>query len=161
MAASSRPRSPAQQQAVTQIRSYLRAGLSQRQTARITGYSRRTIRDIAAGRRGVSPAGAVRVTQSARELSASADLLVDGKLVHFDYMTDAEKAVAHRYDYEVGRARESGDYTRVGKALKKKNRKIRGQYLEADPKVLQEMDETGDLADIFIGPTPSVEAVAA
>jgi hypothetical protein len=157
----SRPRSNAQEQAVAQIRSYLRAGLSQRQTARIAGYSRRTIRDIAAGRRGVSSVGAVRVAQSARKLSGSADLIVGGKLVHFDYLTDAEKVVAHRYDYELRRASETGDYTRVGKNLKKKDRKIRGHYLDADPKVLQEMDETGDLADIFIGPTPSVEAVAA
>jgi hypothetical protein len=159
--AASRARSTAQEQAIAQIRSYLRAGLSQRQTARITGYSRRTIRDIAAGRRGVSSAGAVRVTQSVRELSASADLPVDGKLVHFDYLTDAEKVVAHRYDYERRRASETGDYTRVGKNLKRKDRKIRGRYLEADPKVLQEMDETGDLADIFVGPTPTVEVLAA
>jgi transcriptional regulator with XRE-family HTH domain len=116
--AASRPRSPAQQRAITQVRSYLRAGLSQRQTARITGYSRRTIRDIAAGRRGVSSVGAVRVAQSARELSGSADLPIDGKLVHFDYLTDAEKVAVHRYDYEVRRASETGDYTRVGKKLR-------------------------------------------
>jgi hypothetical protein len=119
------------------------------------------VRDILSGRRGVSPASAVRVAQNARELSGSSDLIVDGKLVHFDYLTDAEKAVAHRYDYEMRLAREAGDYTRVGKNLKRKDRKIRGRYLEADPKVLQEMDETGDLADIFIGPTPSAEALAA
>ena len=159
--AASRPRSTAQEQGIAQIRLYLRAGLSQRQTARITEYSRRTIRDIAAGRRGISSIGAVRVAQSARELSGSADLIVDGKLVHFDYLTDAEKVVAHKYDYEMRRASETGDYTRVGKNLKRKDRKIRGQYLEADPKVLQEMDDTGDLADIFVGPTSTVKILAA
>ena len=105
------------------------------------------------GRRGVSAAGAARAAQSARELSGSADLVVDGKIVHFDYMTDGEKAVAHRYDYEVRKARETGDYTQVARNLKKKDRKIRGQYLDADPEALGEMDETGDLADIFVGPT--------
>jgi transcriptional regulator with XRE-family HTH domain len=153
VAAPSRPRSVAQEQAVEQIRSFSRAGLSQRQISRITGYSRRGVRDILSGRRGVSAAGAIRVAQSGRELSGSADLIINGKLVHFDYMTAAEKAVTHRWDYEVRKARETGDYTQIAKNLKKKDRKIRGRYLDADPKALREMDETGDLAEIFVGPT--------
>ena len=103
MAAPSRPRSVAHEQAIEQIRSFSRARLSQAQIARITGYSRRGVRDILSGRRGVSAAGALRVSESARELSGSADVIVNGKIVHFDYMTDAEKAVATGTTTRCGR----------------------------------------------------------